>query len=90
MTVRDSPAIPFLPPASSCTPCIPQRGAVGSFMLSPSSFAPHLMETHVFQPSPSGFLLEYKGPLPGHVGIPDIDDDDDDDDDLGDHGVFRF
>ena len=76
MTVRDNPTIPSQPPASSGTPCVPQFDAIGSLSSKPSPFAPQLMETHVFQLSPSGFSLEYKGTLPGHVETHDVDDDD--------------
>ena len=68
MTLRDAPMIPSLPPASSATPCVPQPGAVGSLSSRPSPFAQQPMETHVFQPSPSGFSLEYQGSLPDDIG----------------------
>ena len=44
--------------------------------VNPSSFAQQPMEIHVFEPSPSGFSLNYKGSLPVHVETRDIDDDD--------------
>ena len=43
---------------------------------SPSPFAPQPMAAHVFQPSPCGFSLDYKGSLPGRAGVPNTQDDD--------------
>ena len=84
MTVRDAQNNPSIPPASCGAPCVPQPGAVGPLLSSPSPFASQPMETHLFSPSPSGFSLDDKGPVPGHVDIPDIDDDD-----FGDQGPSR-
>ena len=73
MTLREAQNNLSLPPASSGTPCVSQPGAVGSLMSSPNLCTTTYGGACV--PAPFGCSMEYKGSLPGHVDIPDIDDD---------------
>ena len=75
MAVRD-PQITLAIPSASCgPPCVPQPGAVGYLMSSPSpqmpQHAPQPVETRIFRAAPSGCGMEYRGTVQGHVDLPD-------------------
>ena len=76
MMIKHTPTIPSQSPASSDTPRIPQRGAVGSRSSRPNFYAPPPTETHIFQTFASGLSLDYKGSLPGRVETHGFDEDD--------------